>query len=244
MTAHAEATHVTEANGTHHPRFPWRETQIAVLGSILATIAVLLIPAAAPSEDQVTPTEVLRLGIAIVVGVACSVIDLREHRIPNRLSIPAALAIIGSAACETVFRTIESLTVSAGVPQSHTLHDLLGAAEPIGLTLLGAAALGGVLLALAWFGTLGLGDVKLGIVLGGALLPAFGWPALAIAFIASYLLALPHALVLLIARRTGTAHNARAELAFGPYLVAGSLAATLLGTVSLGAGGALPWSDA
>ena len=67
---------------------------------------------------------------------------------------------------------------------------------------------------------LGLGDVKLGAVLGFAL-GFLGWPALVAGVVLPHLINGPAALVLLLARRA----RRRTPLPFGPALLVGALLA-------------------
>ncbi|WP_194291470.1 prepilin peptidase [Cumulibacter manganitolerans] len=86
---------------------------------------------------------------AVATGVPLIRVDVREHRLPDRLTAPAALVILAIAAIGAVF--------SGG-----------GRWPPMLLT--GAAlATGGYLLALLSPGAFGLGDVKLLGVIGLAL---------------------------------------------------------------------------
>src|SRR5581483_6487373 len=78
-----------------------------------------------------------------------TIIDIRTHRLPDRLVVPAALAVVALAVTEPG----EALRAAAGA----TL-------VLVALALLAAP------------GWLGVGDVKLGAVLG-SYLARFGWPA-------------------------------------------------------------------
>ncbi|GGA67864.1 hypothetical protein GCM10011490_18080 [Pseudoclavibacter endophyticus] len=181
-----------------------------------------------------TEGDAIRLTIALVTGIVVSVTDLRDRRIPNRVTFPAAAAVIASAVTETVWRLLSTANSGSdsGSGITGTSADafaLTTALAPVALAVLGAVVAGSAMFVLAWFGTLGFGDVKLAAVLGAALLPVFGWHALGLAFVLSYVLAFPHALVLLIARRRG---GGSSELAFGPYLVVGAGAAAVAGFAS------------
>jgi leader peptidase (prepilin peptidase)/N-methyltransferase len=127
--------------------------------------------------------------------------DLDEHRLPNAIVLPGlVVAVVGVA-----FGWIRT-----GHPST------LGVASAI--------AVGLFLLVLSAAGGLGMGDVKLGVLLGlcagcAGILPAVGW--LAIAFIAAGVAALG-----LIATRGGAE-----RLAFGPFMLTGfwaSIAMTAL----------------
>ena len=131
-------------------------------------------------------------------GVLLVVVDLRERLLPNRVLLPA---IVGAAA----------LLVVAAVGLG-AWPDLLRAAA-------GAVTLFCVLLALALLapGQLGMGDVKLGALLG-LYLGWLGWPALALGVLAGFAVQAVAALVLLAARRVGL----RSALPFGPALLLGT----------------------
>ena len=125
-------------------------------------------------------------------------VDLRERLLPNRVLLPAT---VGAAA----------LLVVAAV-RLGAWPDLLRAAA-------GAVTLFCVLLALALLapGQFGMGDVKLGALLG-LYLGWLGWPALALGVLAGFAVQAVAALVLLAARRVGL----RSALPFGPALLLGT----------------------
>ena len=130
-----------------------------------------------------------------IVLVALSLIDLGSHRLPNRIVLPAA-ALVLTARLATA---------------PHHWTAWVGAA-------LGAFA-GFLMLALIYPAGLGMGDVKLmlllGATLGGAVLPA-----LLIGTLAGSIAAL----ILLV--RHGTAARRRA-IAFGPFLSFGAVVVIL-----------------
>ncbi|MGO2112608.1 MAG: hypothetical protein ACTH31_13450 [Pseudoclavibacter sp.] len=175
-----------------------------------------------------TEGDALRLAVALVAGVVASVVDVRERRIPNLVTFPAAATIIVLAAAEGIWRIAargavagessrymtaaadeDAFDAGAFSPDAFSAGSVLSDLTPLGLSLLGAVAAGGVLFVLAWFGTLGLGDVKLAAALGAAMLPAFGWASLGLGFVLSYMFALPHALAVLVAGRRGRRRGGR-----------------------------------
>ncbi|MFF0299003.1 prepilin peptidase [Kitasatospora sp. NPDC004614] len=88
---------------------------------------------------------------------------------------------------------------------------------------LAAGALGGVFLLLALFAPMGLGDVKLAPSLG-AVLGLAGWRTFYAGLLYMWLIAALWAVALLVLRRAGR----RTELAFGPAMLLGTLAAVLV----------------
>jgi leader peptidase (prepilin peptidase)/N-methyltransferase len=142
----------------------------------------------------------LGLGVALVpylllgaLGVLLAVIDLACKRLPNVLVEPA---------------------IPAGAV-------LLAVADwtSLGRAGLAAAALGGVYLVL-WLlpgGGIGLGDVKLAVLLG-LFLGWLGWGEVLAGALLPFLLHGPVALVLLIGGRVGR----RSRLPFGPAMLAGA----------------------
>jgi leader peptidase (prepilin peptidase)/N-methyltransferase len=153
--------------------------------------------------------EWVALALFITGGAWLSVYDAREHRIPNAILFPLAAAIAG---------ILLALTATTGD------WARLGVATAF------AAALWALYAALWLAKGIGWGDVKLGALIG-LWIGWYGLEPVIIATVLAYLLALPHALALIVRRRrTDTSTTPR--LPFGPYMVAGALAAamfTLLG---------------
>ncbi|MGR7028142.1 prepilin peptidase [Geodermatophilus sp. URMC 62] len=131
-------------------------------------------------------------------GVLLAVIDLREQLLPDRVLLPATA---GAAAL---------LAVAAAA---------LGAWPDLLRAGAGAVVLFSVLLGLALLapGQLGMGDVKLGLLLG-LHLGWLGWPALVFGVLAAFVVQAVAALVLLAVRRVGL----RSALPFGPALLLGT----------------------
>ena len=146
------------------------------------------------------------LVVWLVVGGVLTVIDLREHRLPNAITLP----MLGVTAVGLL------------------VADLLDSSQPPAFAGWPGAGLG----ALLWLGVLGLiwvmsrgrgmglGDVKLSPSLGATL----GWLGLETALVglvASFIIGGLVSLVLLIFRRA----NRRTAIPFGPFLLVGALVA-------------------
>lgn len=142
--------------------------------------------------------------LVTLLGVALAAIDLDRHRLPDRLLLPGTLALVTLLAIGAAFSG-----------QWHRWAVALVCGAVAGLVYLG--------LALAVPGGLGLGDVKLAVLLGSGL----GWfgplvavSGLALGFVIGGLIAL----VLVAARRA----RASTHLAFGPAMLLGALGGLLL----------------
>lgn len=144
-----------------------------------------------------------------VIGVLLSAVDLAVHRLPDHLTLgglPLVLALL--------------VLASALVPHWHGLSTAAWAA---GLALVAFTAL--------VLGGLGLGDLKLAVLLGLAL----GWLGLPVALVGlvlGFLLGGVWAAVLL-ARGHADRHTA---FAFGPWLLLGAHIAVLLAESPVGTG--------
>ena len=139
------------------------------------------------------------------IGVPLAVIDTRCRRLPDALTLPsypAALALLGLAA----------LVLPGG--GRHFLSALFGMALAWGVFLLQV---------LIYPAGLGAGDVKLSGLLG-LYLGWLGLSALAAGLFLGYTLAAVTGLALIAARRA----SRKSRLAFGPFLLAGTLTAVLL----------------
>ncbi len=141
----------------------------------------------------------LALGLALVVVlVPVTISDLERRIIPNRITGPAALAALA----------IGLLTHPAGVP-----GQLLGGAAGFAFLLL---------FAVAYRGGLGLGDVKLGGVLGLYLGSSVA-VAIVVAVFSSAILGL------VVIARLGFKQGRKQLFAFGPFLALGGVVGILAG---------------
>jgi leader peptidase (prepilin peptidase)/N-methyltransferase len=139
-------------------------------------------------------------------GVALAVVDLRERRLPDRLTLPSypvALVLLGGG----------------GLLLPRAAGHLAGALA--GLT---AAAAFFLLLALVRPGDIGWGDVKLSGLLG-FYLGWFGAGALLAGLLGAFVLAAFTGLGLIAAGRA----TRKSQLPFGPFMIAAALAVIALG---------------
>jgi leader peptidase (prepilin peptidase)/N-methyltransferase len=157
---------------------------------LLACAGAIALPLASAGTD---PIGLARLGVCGAALGAIASIDLAEHRIPNRIVLPAA------AACA-------ALSAVGGVSAAALLA---------GVAIVGAL----LLIALAWPAALGMGDVKL------ALLIVLGLDGDASRALAAGLLLAALSGVVVIARHGRTA--GRRALPLAPFLAVGSLLALL-----------------
>jgi leader peptidase (prepilin peptidase)/N-methyltransferase len=135
-----------------------------------------------------------RAVVAAITGAALvvlSAIDIQQRILPNRIVLPAAALVL-----------VLQLALFSGQAGEWLLAPLIAALVFVIPTLFGRA----------W---MGMGDVKLMLLLGVAL----GWGVLGAALLA-FVLVLPVSLVLFV--RQGMAAR-KATIPFGPFLAAGGL---------------------
>lgn len=176
-----------------HPPAPDRWATPVLAALTLSVGAILAIAGAGPTSLLITAVVYIAL-----VGVWLAIVDLRTHRLPDRIIFPS----YGVLAALLAFSVLSGTDVAA-----------LGRAAA-------TAALTGLLYAVMnrW-GSMGLGDVKLGILLG-LILGWAGWSAAIAGPIFGFLLAFVVAIALLLAGKGKSFH-----IAFGPYLIGGALIA-------------------
>lgn len=138
-------------------------------------------------------------GALALLMVPLAVIDIRTHRLPDRLTGAAALSV----------GTLLGLAAAGAPSLADTGRALLGGGAVF-------AALG--LLRLAAAGGLGFGDVKLGGVLGLAL-GWQGWGAVVAGLVAGFVFGAAAALALMAGRQA----TLRTAIPFGPSLILGTL---------------------
>jgi leader peptidase (prepilin peptidase) / N-methyltransferase len=140
-----------------------------------------------------------------VVGVALAAIDIQHQRLPDALTLPSypvALILLGVAALTTAGGGRHFLTALAGLAATWLLFVVQALIYPAGI---------------------GWGDVKLSGLLG-LYLGWLGIDTLVAGVILGYLLAAVVGLALLAAHRA----TRKTQVPFGPFLLAGALAAIAL----------------
>lgn len=159
------------------------------------------------TPGHLTPWALPAALLLAVAGALLTVVDVREHRLPDVVTLPlypATLALLGAASLGS--RDLDAF-----------LRALTGGLV-VGLLLAGV-----VLLLPA---ALGLGDAKLAGTLA-TFLAWVGWPALLAGLYAAFVLGGLVALALLVTRRA----TRRTALPFGPFLLAGAAAGTVVTTL-------------
>lgn len=149
----------------------------------------------------------LAYGGLAVLSVVLAVIDVRTHRLPNALVLPAYPFLLAALALASVGRgdLVPFLQAVAGGAIAFVFYLLLRLVQPRGM---------------------GGGDVKLAGVLGIAL-GYLGWDALLLGLFAGFLLGGLFSVGLLLSRR-GTR---RTRIPFGPWMLLGAW--VVIGLISL-----------
>lgn len=144
-------------------------------------------------------------GVLLGISAWLIVIDVRTHRLPNRIVLPTLAALTALAVIDALFT---------------------GECDPLIRALLGTLALGGfyALLRLISRSGMGGGDVKLAAVIG-LVLGWHSWEALMIGAASAFVLGSLHALILMLLRRA----DGSTRIAFGPWMIAGAVFGILIG---------------
>ena len=165
-------------------------------------------------------TSLLFVGSYVVTGLSIQLIsllalatltvplvvtDIKEHRLPNSLTLTGFLAGIGV-----------SILLAIKENNFSPLIQSLSAALLAGFAFL--------LLNLASRGGMGMGDVKLAVMLG-ALIAPFGWQVLVMGFIVAFVLGAIIGLILLMSKRA----SRKTLIPFGPYLLIGAWVSLFIG---------------
>ncbi len=167
----------------------------AVVGAVASTAVVLRFGASPDLPAWVW---------FVLVGLLLGTVDVREHRLPDRVLLPGtALAVLLLAGAALVS----------------------GRWDDLGRGLLAGLACFALLLAMALVSPsgLGMGDVKL-VALTGLHLGWLGWPSVVTGLFLGFLAQGLLGLCLLAARRAGLT----TDLPFGPALLAGALGSALV----------------
>ena len=151
--------------------------------------------------------ELLAIAALVVVGTRLSIIDVKEHRLPNRLVATLTFLVISTlGGAALVDAASESL-----------LRGIAGGCAYVGLLLS---------FALVSPRSMGMGDVKLAMPLG-VLCGWFGWGYWALGVGGAFVMGALMALWSLVVRRAG----AHTSMPFGPAMI---LAAFLSSVFALG----------
>ena len=179
-------------------RYPAVELTTAVLFGLTALVVVGRSPAGTTQDTVAQVVVLVALLYLMAISVALTLIDIATHTLPNAIVYPsgivlAVLLVVASAAAGD--------------------WSALGRAA-IGALGSGALYLG---LALAVSSGMGLGDVKLAVVLG-LVLAYLGWGPLAVGAFGAFLVGGTVAIALLLAGRA----RWRGGLPFGPSMLVGA----------------------
>ncbi|WP_350352019.1 A24 family peptidase [Microbacterium sp. A8/3-1] len=144
-------------------------------------------------------------GALLGIGGWLTVIDIRTHRLPNRIVLPTLASLI-------LLVVIDAVVSAQSAPMIRALLGLLVLAGFYALLrLISRSGMGG-------------GDVKLAAVIG-LVLGWHGWQQLAIGAASAFVLGSLFALALMLLRRADGA----TRIAFGPWMIAGALLGILVG---------------
>lgn len=167
------------------------------LGLALASIVVLHLGA------EPRPVLLLLLWLAVITPLLVR-IDVAEHRLPNRIVLPALAAAV-------------PIVVLDALVQQEPLWGPVGIGVGVGV----------VLYICAVFGGLGMGDVKLGALLGlvagcfgASAVPLFAAVAICSAGVAGVV-------AVVVSRFTGGSAGWRTRIPFGPFLLLGGWSAVV-----------------
>ena len=155
--------------------------------------------------------EAAAFAVAALVSTLLVATDLAAHEIPHKIMWPGMLALV------------VSLVIAAAIE---------GSWARFGIALATGAVIAIVYFVIAWFGKgqFGIGDVSLSLFFG-TFLGWLGLPYALVGAVGAFLVHVPVTIAVIIARRAGR----KAELPFGPSLIAASWLAAFLGPILLGA---------
>ncbi|MCU1545960.1 MAG: prepilin peptidase [Homoserinimonas sp.] len=139
------------------------------------------------------------------ISIALALIDLGTHKLPNKIVLPAYLVGGALLAASSILQSDFAALARAG-------------------TGMAAMFLAYFLMAVAYPGGMGFGDVKLAGVLG-LYLAWLGWGELIVGTFAAFVLGGIYAAVLLVLRKA----NRKSGIPFGPWMLAGAWVGVFLG---------------
>ncbi len=183
-------------------RYPVVEAVTGLLFALVVWAAAGVVPGTGLGHVVLT----IALLWLMAISVALALIDLDVHRLPNAITYPSAVVL------SVLLLVASALTGDWGA----MLRGLIGA---IGL---GTAYL---ILAVAVPGGMGLGDVKLAVVLG-LVLAYLGWGPLAVGAFSAFLVGGMFAVALVIVGRA----RWRGGVPFGPAMLVGAWLGVFFGT--------------
>lgn len=177
---------------------------LAVGAAVGGFVAAAGLSALLTADMRILVGEWVALILFTAAGALLAFLDATTRRLPNRGTVPFAAGMLG---------------YWLGLALSTAQWQLLAQAVLCALAL---TVITGII---ATVGSLAFGDVKLAITIG-LLTGWFSWMLPLYAIAAGYLLAIPHAAILIARRRRNP--DADNRLPFGPYLVAGATLVTFL----------------
>nr|WP_201470148.1 A24 family peptidase [Microbacterium hydrocarbonoxydans] len=137
------------------------------------------------------------------VGCALLVIDVRSHRLPDRIVLPTLVTLLALVILDALLgETARSVRAGAGMLILGGLY--------ASLRLISREGMGG-------------GDVKLAAVIG-LVLGWHGWQAFAVGAAAAFVLGSVYAAVLMALRRA----DRSTRIAFGPWMIIGAMLGILV----------------
>lgn len=140
----------------------------------------------------------------LAVGCTLLVIDVRSHRLPDRIVLPTLASLLALVILDALVTGGGERSLRAGA----------------GLLILGGFY---ALLRLISREGMGGGDVKLAAVIG-LVLGWHGWQALAVGAASAFVLGALHAIVLMSLRRA----DRSTRIAFGPWMIIGAMLGILV----------------
>jgi leader peptidase (prepilin peptidase)/N-methyltransferase len=186
-------------------RYPLIEAATAF---VFAGVALAFVPRLFTAEGNVLRALLILVALLYLASISVSLtaIDLDTQRLPNAIVLPAyvvsAVLLAGASAVSGDFDSL--------------LRGVIGMAALFAFY---------AVMAFAFPGGMGLGDVKLAGVLG-LFLAYFGWGEFAVGAIAAFILGGLFGLVLVLAQRA----NRKTGIPFGPWMIVGAWIALAFGS--------------